>query len=57
MGNDRRESVVNSEGRSHDIDNMYIADGSVFVTGGKVNPASTIQALGLYIGEQVWGEE
>ena len=53
MGNDRRESVVNCDGRSHDIHNMYIADGSVFVTGGSVNPASTIQALGLYIGEQI----
>lgn len=53
MGSDKRDSVVDRKGKTHDIDNLYIADGSIFVTGGSVNPASTIQALGLYIGENI----
>ena len=51
MGNDSETSVVNSWGRSHDVKNLFIIDGSIFVTGGGVNPASTIQALSLYIAD------
>ena len=51
MGNDPETSVVNSWGRSHDVKNLFIIDGSIFVTGGGVNPASTIQALSLYIAD------
>jgi len=53
MGNDPETSVVNSWGRSHDVRNLFIIDGSIFVTGGGVNPASTIQALALYIADTV----
>jgi choline dehydrogenase-like flavoprotein len=45
MGADPRSSVVNPDGRAHDVTNLYIADGSVFVTGGAVNPTATIVAL------------
>lgn len=45
MGSDPTTSVVNSDGRAHDVPNLYIADGSVFVTGGAVNPTATIVAL------------
>jgi len=38
-------SVVNAWGRTHDVPNLFIADGSVFVTGAAVNPALTISAL------------
>jgi choline dehydrogenase-like flavoprotein len=31
--------------RCHDVDNLYIIDGSVFVTSSSVNPAATIAAL------------
>jgi choline dehydrogenase-like flavoprotein len=51
MGNDPATSVVNSWGRSHDVKNLFIVDGSIFVTGGGVNPTSTIQALALYIAD------
>ena len=47
MGNDPRTSVVDAFGRCHDVKNLFIADGSVFVTAGAVNPTSTIQALAL----------
>jgi choline dehydrogenase-like flavoprotein len=51
MGDDPETSVVNGWGRSHDVKNLFIIDGSIFVTGGGVNPASTIQALALYIAD------
>jgi choline dehydrogenase-like flavoprotein len=51
MGDDPQTSVVNRWGRSHDVKNLFIIDGSIFVTGGGVNPASTIQALALYIAD------
>ncbi len=53
MGTDPERSVVNPWGRSHDVRNLFIVDGSVFVTAGGVNPTSTIQALALYIGDRI----
>jgi choline dehydrogenase-like flavoprotein len=53
MGKDPATSVVNPWGRSHDVKNLFIVDGSIFVTGGAVNPASTIQALALYIADSI----
>ena len=53
MGNDAENSVVNAWGRCHDVKNLFIVDGSIFVTAGAVNPTSTIQALALYIGDQI----
>jgi choline dehydrogenase-like flavoprotein len=51
MGHDPETSVVNSWGRSHDVKNLFIVDGSIFVTAGGVNPTSTIQALALYVAD------
>ncbi len=51
MGNDPERSVVNAWGRSHDVKNLFIVDGSIWVTSGGVNPTSTIQALALYIAD------
>jgi choline dehydrogenase-like flavoprotein len=53
MGNDPATSVVNPWGRSHDVKNLFVVDGSIFVTGGAVNPANTIQALALYIADAI----
>lgn len=53
MGDDPRRSVVNAWGRSHDVKNLFVIDGSVFVTSGGVNPTSTIQAIALYIADQI----
>jgi choline dehydrogenase-like flavoprotein len=49
MGIDSKTSVVNPCGQTHDVKNLYIVDSSIFVTSGGVNPASTLQALALYI--------
>jgi choline dehydrogenase-like flavoprotein len=51
MGTDPRTSVVNEWGRSHDVRNLFIVDGSIFVTAGGVNPTNTIQALALYVAD------
>ena len=51
MGTNGGNSVVDGYGRCHDVKNLFIIDGSIFVTAGAVNPTSTIQALALYIAE------
>jgi choline dehydrogenase-like flavoprotein len=47
MGKDAATSVVDAFGRAHDVPNLFIADGSVMVTGGSVNPTAAISALSL----------
>ena len=44
MGDDPRTSVVDRNGRVHEVDNLFIADGSVQVTNGGFNPVLTIMA-------------
>ena len=51
MGSHVGNSVVDGYGRCHDVKNLFIIDGSIFVTAGAVNPTSTIQALALYIAD------
>jgi choline dehydrogenase-like flavoprotein len=53
MGKDPNNSVVNQFGEAHDVKGLYIIDSSVFVTSGGVNPASTLQAVALYICDQI----
>ncbi len=53
MGSDPRSSVVDPVGRAHDVKNLFIADGSVFVTSGGVNPTHTLQAIALYIADHI----
>ena len=53
MGTDPQASVVNEWGRSHDVKNLFIVDGSIFVTSAGVNPTRTIQALALYIADAI----
>lgn len=53
MGDDPATSVVDRWGRAHDVDNLYIVDGSVFVTGAAVNPCHTIQALALRTADHI----
>ena len=53
MGTDPERSVVNEWGRCHDVRNLFIVDGSVFVTSGAVNPTNTIQALALHVADRI----
>lgn len=51
MGDDPANSVVDRYGRAHDVPNLFIVDGSLFVTSAAINPTSTIQALALYVSD------
>lgn len=52
MGNDPTTAVVDAEGRSFDIDNLWICDNSVFPSALVANPALTIMALSLRTAER-----
>jgi choline dehydrogenase-like flavoprotein len=54
MGDDASTSVVNAEGRAHDLDNLYIVDTSVFPSIGAVNPALTAMANALRVGDHLF---
>jgi choline dehydrogenase-like flavoprotein len=47
MGASPVTSVTDPHGRVHGLDNVYVADGSVFVTSGARNPTNTIMAVAL----------
>ncbi len=45
MGDDAKTSVVNRNCQVHDVDNVFVVDGSVHVTNGGFNPVLTIMAI------------
>jgi choline dehydrogenase-like flavoprotein len=47
MGLDGATSVVNGDGRAHDVSNLFIVGSSVFPTCGTANPTLTLAALAL----------
>jgi choline dehydrogenase-like flavoprotein len=47
MGTDPATSVTDSYGRLHGLDNVWVADGSVFVSSGGHNPTNTIMSVAL----------
>ena len=53
MGDSPDTSVVDAAGRSWDIDNLFVCDGSLFPTGGGVNPSMTIVANALRIADRI----
>ena len=57
MGDDPKNSVLNKWNQSHDIKNLFVVDGSSFVTGGSQNPTLTILSLSMraseYMAEQM----
>jgi choline dehydrogenase-like flavoprotein len=53
MGESPESSVVRSDCRAHELDNLYIADTSVFPSIGAVNPALTAMANALRVGDRV----
>jgi choline dehydrogenase-like flavoprotein len=57
MGDDPKKSVLNKWNQSHDIRNLFVVDGSSFVTGGSQNPTMTILSLSMraseYLAEQL----
>ncbi len=53
MGDDPESSVVDRRCRTHDVHNLYVIDGGVFVTGGSANPTATIMANALRVTERL----
>ena len=57
MSADPAEGVVNKWGQTHDIDNLFVSDGSQFTSNNTGNPTLTIVALAIrqaeYIAEQM----
>ena len=47
MGNDRKKSVLNPFCQSHDVPNLFVADGSCFVSSGCQNPTLTMMAIAV----------
>ena len=53
MGNDPQTSVVDKYCRVHDLDNLYVIDGSVHPNNGGFNPVLTIMAIAYYASENL----
>ena len=53
FGNDPLTSVLDRHCKAHDLDNLYAVDGSFFPSSGAVNPALTIMANALRVGDHL----
>ena len=53
MGKDPKTSVINADHRAHDVPNLFIVDGSSFVTSGRGQPTMTIQALAFRAADRI----
>jgi choline dehydrogenase-like flavoprotein len=53
MGDDPRQSVVDAHGKVHGMEGLYVTDGSVLPRSSRVNPALTIYAWGLRLGDHL----
>jgi choline dehydrogenase-like flavoprotein len=53
FGEDPTTSVLDLNCQTHDIDNLYVVDGSFFWSSGAVNPTLTIIANALRVGEHL----
>ena len=53
MGKDPKTSVVTSDHRTHDVPNLFLCDGSSFVTSGRGQPTETIQALAFRASDRI----
>jgi choline dehydrogenase-like flavoprotein len=53
FGKDPKSSALDANCKAHDLDNLYVVDGSFFVSSGAVNPALTIMANALRVGEHL----
>jgi len=53
MGADPATSVLNSDCRAHELDNLYVVDTSCFPSIGAVNPALTAMANAIRVGDHL----
>lgn len=55
FGDDPRTSALDVNCRAHEVDNLYVADASFFPSSGAVNPALTVMANALRVGDHLLG--
>jgi len=55
FGNDPKTSVLDTNCKCHDLDNLYVVDGSFFPSAGAVNPALTIIANAIRVADHLKG--
>ena len=53
FGRDPKTSALDPMCKAHDVDNLYVVDGSFFPSSGAVNPALTIMANALRVGDHI----
>jgi choline dehydrogenase-like flavoprotein len=53
FGKDPKTSALDVNCKAHDLDNLYVVDGSFFVSSAAVNPALTIMANALRVGDRI----
>lgn len=53
FGRDPNTSALDADCRAHEVDNLYVVDGSFFPSSGAVNPALTIMANALRVGDRI----
>ncbi|NUO82299.1 GMC family oxidoreductase, partial [candidate division KSB1 bacterium] len=53
FGNDPQTSALDRNCKAHEVDNLYVVDASFFPSSGAVNPALTIMANALRVGEHL----
>ena len=53
FGRDPRTSALDVDCRAHEVDNLYVVDGSFFPSSGAVNPALTIMANAMRVGDRI----
>jgi choline dehydrogenase-like flavoprotein len=53
FGHDPRTSALDPNCKAHEVDNLYVVDASFFPSSGAVNPALTIMANALRVGDHL----
>ena len=53
FGNDPETSALDRNCKGHEVDNLYVVDASFFPSSGAVNPALTIMANALRVGDRI----
>jgi choline dehydrogenase-like flavoprotein len=53
FGDDSKRSALDRNCKAHELDNLYVVDGSFFPSSGAVNPALTIMANALRVGDHL----
>jgi choline dehydrogenase-like flavoprotein len=53
FGSDTAASVADVSCKAHEVDNLYLADASIFPSIGAVNPALTVMANAIRVGDHI----